>query len=208
MNKQLMVCIAAATLAGAANAYVQSDAVQLLPADTLYSPATYHLHFGTRPADVLVNFDGGTMNYVTQTLDVTNEFLLAHPGDVVTANSFRHGVNAGNDPFSNPAAGSDFYMVGMVDTGFLDPGEPSIPTPDRTGYSHDIRFGWAHIQIGGNGTAMVLASAMAYGEGGIIVGTMQAVPEPASFALALMGLGLLALPGLRRQRQQDREPQA
>jgi len=206
MNKYLAILMAGTALAASsAHAYVTADVVKLTPADAIYSPGTFHLSFGSRPADVLVNFDAGMMNYVAQTLDVTNYFLLAHPGDVLTADTFAHGVPAAQDPYSNPTAGLDFYLAGKVVTTYLDPGEPFVIATDHSsnalpGWPYDVRFGWAHIHINLDGTAQVLASAMAYGEGGIIVGTVQAVPEPASLALAFIGLGLVGAARLRQAR--------
>jgi hypothetical protein len=182
---------------------VLGDVVQLVPqsepAFEGFPRVTDNLHFGSRPASVLLNFNGGQMNDGTQILDVINVFALAKVGEVITADSFAHGVSAANNPYSNPAAGLDFYLAGMVDTGiFLDPGEPSViagpgSTTTPEGMPHDVRFGWAHIVFNQAGTATVLSSAIAYGEGGIVVGSLQAVPEPGSAALALIGLVAVGL---------------
>ena len=53
-------------------------------------------------------------------------------------------------------------------------------------------FGWAHLQAQADGSLKILSSAMAFREGGIVVGALQAVPEPGTWALSIAGLGLLA----------------
>lgn len=186
-------------VSGTAHAYVTPDVVTL-DAVTDQDPAIpgYQLHFGSRPASIYVNFEGGTMNYVTQTLDVVNDFKLAQLGDEITAQTFAHGVSAADNPYGNPLAGSDFYLAGMVQTGFLDPGETFTTVDAVNDFPHATRFGWAHIVIQGNGVATVTDSAIAYSEQGIIVGTTLAVPEPSSLALSV--LGLIGLATMRKTR--------
>lgn len=69
-----------------------------------------------------------------------------------------------------------------------------------TGYSYTSRdvLGWAKIRNDASGLTL-LGSAMSYGEGGIIVGTTTAVPEPGRAMLMLLGLSSLAF--ARRQRR-------
>lgn len=193
----------------AAHAYVQAKAVTLVaqndfPRDRLGDEEqAYSLHFGSRPADIIVSSDAyrSGLAWITQTLDVTTAFKLSAPGEVITQTTFANGVPPSQNPFS-PETGNDFYLAGMVVSGILEPGQPLLPATDAIPYPHEQRFGWAHVHIGQFGQASVVDSAMAYGEGGIIVGTTQAVPEPATGALSLVGLcALLWRTQHRRQHQ-------
>lgn len=81
---------------------------------------------------------------------------------------------------------ASFYL-GVATTGY----------PSATFMERNV-FGWIKIQNDASGLTM-LGNAMAYHEGGIIVGTTQAVPEASTWALMLMGLGGVAALGTRRR---------
>lgn len=107
-------------------------------------------------------------------------------GDVFTQASSASAANV----FSNPplTVGSDFYLAAKTRS-YTDPG-----------FSYDdsfyTSFGWAHFKVDALGLPQIQESAMAFREGGIIVGTLQAVPEPSTWAM--MGVGLVALVWRRR----------
>lgn len=86
------------------------------------------------------------------------------------------------------AVGQEFYLGGRTRTAYIN------------GYFDT--FGWAHFKVDATGQLKLLDSAVAFNEGGIIVGTLQAVPEPSTWAL--MGLGLAALAWRTRSARQTR----
>ena len=72
----------------------------------------------------------------------------------------------------------DFYLGVNTGNGFIDFG-----VPDRSIY------GWAHLNNSPDGLEL-LGSAIAYDSPGIYVGTTQAIPEPSSLSLILLGIPL------------------
>ncbi|MES2089946.1 MAG: PEP-CTERM sorting domain-containing protein [Pseudomonadota bacterium] len=132
----------------------------------------------------------GTLQFVTMTVDEGSHLFLTHPGQVLTDQTL---LSTPPESFrSGPVTvGQDFYLGGRTYK-FTDP-EFSWQNPVYT------VFGWAHLKADANGQLQVIDSAMAFREGGIIVGTTQAVPEPAT--VSMMGLGLVSLVALRRRRQ-------
>lgn len=187
---------------GSAQAYVQSGVVTL---DPYTGPAVYPglsadfvLHFGSRPASLGLQYSPTLLSFPFITADADIALRLTTPGEVLTADTFK---------LPNPAAtpqglslagvnGKDFYLAGMVTTGPRDPGEPAW---DPLSSPVVQRFGWAHFVVNAQGVLTVADSAMAYVEQGIVAGTVQAVPEPGTFAL--MGLGLIGVVALRQTRR-------
>jgi hypothetical protein len=188
-----LVVAAALLCATAAKAYVTPGAVTLDKLEPSSAPANYDLHFGSRPAAIFLDYHDGQFTHWSQTADGNALIVLAHPGDLVTSATIQD-ASAWRAFYNNPAIGTDFYIAGMTQTGLSDVGEPSA----GNGNPLVTRFGWAHIGLNPAGTFTVLDSAMAYGERGIVVGTTQAIPEPSTLAMMLLGLGFAGLHARRK----------
>lgn len=140
------------------------------------------------------NYDqpNGTLQFITLNIDEGSQLFLTSPGAVLTNET----IDALPDAafFGAPVhVGTDFYLGGRTRS-FSDPGfswaNPNFYTT----------FGWAHIRVDAGGLLQVVDSAVAFREGGIIVGTTQAVAVPEPSTCLLMGMGLLGI-GLVRQRR-------
>ncbi len=185
----------------ASQAYVVENVVsieQVTPFSTgLDTTATHLLRFGSRPAAQYINYTGGVISYALQSLDATSRLFVAQAGDLITDDLLLGSASLPELYGYNPL-GADFYIGGIVDTGILDQGETLNRTLDG-GFPIARRYGWAHVVVGSGGQLNVTASAIAYSENGIIVGTIQTVPEPGALLLGALGLaGALATRRLRR----------
>lgn len=137
------------------------------------------------------NAQAGTLRFVTNNTDEGAVLFRVQQGEVVSQAMVEapgtHALNNGTDVF----VGTDFYL-GAATSSLSDPGVSWSNVQQRTS------FGWAHFQAQADGSLKILSSAMAFREAGIVVGTLQAVPEPGTWAL--MGLGLLGLTAVTRRR--------
>ena len=91
----------------------------------------------------------------------------------------------------DPTQSTSFYLGINTGLGF------SNNRPNR-----DV-FGW--VQLSNSSTGMsIISSAMAYGEAGIIVGTLNTVPVPEAdtSAMLLMGAGVMGFMARRRKNTQ------
>jgi len=136
-----------------------------------------------------------TLSYIAHNTDEGSQLFLVRAGDVLT-NAALAGMPGGTLPGSwslqGTLVGEDFYL-GVRTGSMFDPGY-SYDSPE--GYTS---FGWAHFREGADGRLFIVDSAMAFRERGIVVGTMQAVPEPAAWASMLAGLVGLSVFARRRQ---------
>ena len=132
---------------------------------------------------VLFYFASGSLTGIGMTADRGADVYLVQVGDAFSNASITSNPNQtyvyglATDYVYGPSipVGNDFYLG--IRSG--DYGE----TPDT--------FGWAHFALDLSGKVQLVNSAMSFGDGGIIVGTLQAVPEPSTWAL--MGIGLTGL---------------
>jgi hypothetical protein len=137
-----------------------------------------------------------TLTPITWNVDEEADYYLAQAGTAVTLQTLSSGQFTPlfklDQAFSlNVPLNSDFYLAVATSDG-------SSSNPVR-----DV-FGWVHLKNDASGLS-ILGSAMAYGEGGIVVGTTTPVPEPDTFALASVGLAALAL-GLRASKRRAAMP--
>lgn len=136
-----------------------------------------------------------TLSYIAHNTDEGSQLFLVRAGDVLT-NASLAGMPGGTLPGSwslqGTLVGEDFYL-GVRTGSIFDPGY-RYDSPE--GFTS---FGWAHFREGADGRLFIVDSAMAFREGGIVVGTMQAVPEPAAWASMLAGLVGLSVVARRRQ---------
>lgn len=131
-----------------------------------------------------------TLTYLTNNVDEGSQIFLVQSGEVFTAASIAT-MPASAAMMTPTQVGEDFYL-GVRTGSQSDPGFVWGPE----GYT---TFGWAHFREGSDGKLYIVDSAMAFREGGIVVGTMQAVPEPATWASLIAGLA--ALGGIARQQR-------
>lgn len=193
--------IAALFLAtSASQAYVTQGVVsieQIPPFSTgMDTTATHLLRFGSRPAAQYINYTGGVISYALQSLDATSRLFVAQAGDLITDDLLMAPTSL-PELYGYNQLGTDFYIGSIVDTGILDQGETVNRTLDG-GFPIARRYGWAHVVVGNGGQLNVTASAIAYSENGIIVGTIQTVPEPGALLLGTLGLAAVATRRKRR----------
>lgn len=187
----LKFALSAAVLTMAAQAHAVVEAGHWTASITPGSASTLDLYStmdqtpGGDYTGVFSNYANGVLKGVTYNVDQGSDLFVVQKGAVFsneTVNSqhwpFIYGVSTewGLTP-QTATVGQEFYLGGRTRTSY---------TP---GYFDT--FGWAHFKVDATGQLKLLDSAVAFNEGGIIVGTLQAVPEPGTWAL--MGVGLAAL---------------
>lgn len=137
-----------------------------------------------------------TLTFLTRNVDEGSELFLVNPGDVLSSDTIASLPPSARLTWGGAqTVGEDFYLGVRTGSG-TDPGFDWADLTTRT------TFGWAHFREDASGRLFIVDSAMAFREPGIVVGTVQAVPEPATWAL-LLG-GLISAAGLGQQRSQAR----
>lgn len=140
---------------------------------------------------ILSNYLNGVITGISYNVDEGSDLFVVQKGAVFSNETvisqnlpFLHGVSVFESGWTPGSAtvGQEFYLGART----------------RTNYQQGFfdTFGWAHFKVNAAGQLTLLDSAVAFNEGGIVVGTLQAVPEPSTYAL--MGIGLLALAGATR----------
>ena len=121
-----------------------------------------------------------TLSFDNFALDEGSDWYAVEPNDVFSAATIANGdfpFLTGESPGSlgelEVTVGESFFLG--VNTGNLD--SPNGPRED---------FGWGEFVFDFNGELRVVDSAVAYDQGGIVVGTSQSVPEPSSAAVLFL----------------------
>lgn len=146
------------------------------------------------------NYLTSTLTPVTWNIDQEADYYLVSDGDAFTPENIASGkfqpLFTLDHPYSLdvPVFG-DFYL-GVATTA-------TFSTAPRPTYASRDVWGWTRISNGLNGLRMV-NNAVAYNEGGIIVGTINAIAVPEPSTLSLVSLGLVAGFFLRQRRQRAR----
>lgn len=130
------------------------------------------------------DFSGQTLSFVNETADEGSDWYLVSQSDDFTQASiqsaafplFARATSTGYESHDLTISSADFYLGVNTGSGFI-----SVATPRRNIY------GWVHLE-NDNGTLTMLGNAIAYDEQGIIVGTTQAIPEPATGLVLILGL--------------------
>ena len=147
-----------------------------------YALTVYQDAARTDPTSILFDRQTTSLTFRTYNIDESSDWYFVQSNDVFTTTS----ITQGNFTLFNQVDVSfnvgydDFYLGVNTGLGFTN------SSPRR-----DI-YGWVLLRNSENGLSIV-HSAMAYNEGGIIIGELEAIPEPSSLSLILfVTAGLLA----------------
>ena len=142
---------------------------------------------------VYFDYDGNNLEIISWNIDEESDWYLVASGDEFSAQNIDGGVFTtiftADSPRGPIAVGSgDFFLGVNTGLGFDAP----LFEPNR-----DV-FGWVHLR--NTGTELVLlGDAMAYDfptpgapENGIIVGAVDAIPEPSALMLFVVGFAIVS----------------
>lgn len=132
----------------------------------------------------------GSLTITGWALDESSDWYLVSAGSEFSAKTISEGLNPITQTIAIPSG--SFYLGVNTGRGMEPNGQPK----------RNI-FGWVSLEQSGGGivpvTLTLKGSAMAYNEGGIIVGTKTAIPEPgASAVLASCAALIFATAGRNR----------
>ncbi len=135
---------------------------------------------------IFSNYANGVLTGISYNLDQGSDLFVVQKGAIFSNETvltqslpFIMGVSVEWGAIPQIATvGQEFYLGARTRT-------------DSFANGYFDTFGWAHFKVDATGQLNLLDSAVAFKEGGIIVGTLQAVPEPSSVLMA--GLGLAGL---------------
>lgn len=136
-----------------------------------------------------------TITSTLWTADAGADLYLAYSGDIFTADTIAAGQFKPLFAINQP----DTYSLTIPFLRSLYIGINTGPDMAPSFPNRDV-FGWVEIRNVPN-NLIVVRSAMAYGESGIIIGTTTPVPEPEIYSLMIIGLGLLRLATKRKNKQ-------
>lgn len=147
------------------------------------------------------NHRSGSLTFKMTTIDEASDWYLVPAGAEFSAKTISEGGfpilvrNVYPDVLGSISIPSGSFYLGVNTGKFIEPnGQPK----------RNI-FGWVSLEQTGGGivpvTLTLKGSAMAYNEGGIIVGTQTAIPEPGTSAVLASGAALIfAIAGRNRSR--------
>ena len=190
VSARIAACIVLVAPSLASATTVVADAnISLSPGGDLgdYTLTVYQDAAGTDYTEVFLDFDGTNVNFVTGVIDEGSDWYLVDNGDAFSKGNVVSGLFTAlfvNLSSSGPVpVGPDNFFLG-VNTGLGFDGSPLPPNRDE--------FGW--IELSSSGTDLVqVGNAVAYGAGGIVVGTTIPIPEPSTALLLASGLVALVL---------------
>lgn len=137
------------------------------------------------------NFGKTILMPVAWNLDAGADYYLVKPGEIFTPNSIS---SRQFKPFFilDKAYVLEVPFPGEFYLGVATTGPGPIPGGEPTSEIGRNVWGWVHLVNDASGLSAV-GSAMAYGEGGIVIGTTIAIPEPGTLLLSAIGMAGLAL---------------
>ena len=129
-----------------------------------------------------------TLDFTDFGLDEGSDWYVVSANDIFTAQTIANGdfpslvvTSTGSLDALTVPVGESFFLGVNTGTGF-----------DSDGDGNRQHFGWVELSVNDSGPTpesgfiTVLDSAVAYDQGGIIVGTNQSVPEPSSAAVLFL----------------------
>jgi hypothetical protein len=130
-------------------------------------------------------FPWQALTFTTTNIDEGSDWYLADYGDEFSTRTIEAGEFGplwGTWQHETITVSGEFYLGVNTGKGYYE---------DEDGYFHELRdvFGWVKLRNTPEGIEQ-LDCAVAYGNGGIIIGTSTVVPEPSQFGLVA---GLIAL---------------